>query len=114
MNGKIFLNLQGNPTRPDSMCLSHSHGHYAYVSTDDTFIHNFFRDICIWGGSTNLYVTKKREFYRQYELDCRDKAFFKSNSFKKICEKHNIELVIFDDNDDRQIIIDFWEQMDRK
>lgn len=109
--GQIFLNLEGTPVRPDSSCLSHGHGYYAYVSTMDAFIHNLFRDICLWGGATDTHVTKDDHFYKQYELDCRDKSFFKSESFKKICQRHDIELIIFDNGDDTQIIRDFWDQM---
>ena len=108
------MNLQGTPVRPEYMSLSHGHGYYAYVSTTDTFINKLFKDICIWGGSTNTHETLDGHFYNQYELDCRDKAFFKSNVFKKICEKHDIELIIFDDGDDPQIIRDFWDQMKQK
>lgn len=108
----IFLNLMGMPDRPDSMYLSHGHGYYAYVSTEDTFIYNLFKDICIWGGSTDTYKTKEDGYiYNQFELDCRDRAFFTSNAFKKICQKHDIELTIFENGSDNQIIMDFWSQM---
>ena len=113
-NNQIFLDLQGNPSQPDSICLSHGHGHYAYVSTNDTFISEFFRNICIWGGATDTHETIKGIYYSQYELDCRDKSFFKSDSFRKICQKHDIELIIFDNNDDNKIIINFWNQMKHK
>lgn len=109
---KIFLNIQGTPTKQNLMCLSHGHGYYAYVSVKDAFINTFFKDICMWSGFTNTYKTKEGFYYNQFELDCRDKAFFKSESFKTICKKHNVELIIFDDGDDNQIVRDFWEQMD--
>ena len=110
----ILLNLMGTPERKDSICLSHGHGYYAYVSTADIFIYDLFRDICMWGGSTNTYETEDGYFYSQFELDCRDKDFFKSNFFKKICYKHGIDLTILENEDDSQIIRDFWNQMKRK
>ena len=110
----IFLNLQGTPTRPDSSCLSHGHGHYAYISIEDDFIRQLFREMSMWSGSTDKYVTNDFQYiYMQYELDCRDKAFFKSDSFKKLCHIHHIDITIFDDGDDDQIIRDFWEQVKR-
>lgn len=112
MNGQIFLNLRGTPPTKNSICLGNSHGHYAYVSTKSDFIHEFFKNISIWGaGPTDTYTTRDGRFYSQYELDCRDKTFFKSMSFKKICEKHDVELIIFDDDSDDHIIINFWDQM---
>jgi len=113
-NNQIFLDLQGTPDRPDAICMSHGHGHYAYVSTNDAFISELFRNICIWGGATDTHETIEGIYYSQFELDCRDKAFFKSDSFKKICQKHDIELIIFDNNDDNKIIINFWNQMKHK
>lgn len=110
-SNQIFLNLQGTPIRQDSICLSHGYGYYAYVSTTDTFIYNLFKDICMWGGATDIYETKDGYLYSQFELDCRDKIFFKSDSFKRICQKHDIELIIFDNGDDNQIIRNFWNQM---
>lgn len=114
MNSKknhIFLDLEGTPDREDAICLRHGHGYYAYVSTTDEFVYNLFKDICMWGGSTNTYETKDGYLYNQFELDCRDKTFFKSDSFKKICQKHNIDLIIFENGDDSHIIRDFWGQM---
>ena len=109
----IFMNLQGTPTRPDSSCLSHGHGHYAYTSIEDEFIRQLFREMSLWNGPTDRYMTADQKIYVQYELDCRDKAFFKSDSFKKLCHIHHIDLTIFDDDNDDQIIRDFWEQMKR-
>jgi len=109
--GHIFLNLEGNPTHPKRCCLITGHGYYGYVSTTDTFIHTLFKDISMWHGATDTYETTQGNFYNQYELDCRDKPFFKSDSFKKICQIHDIELTIYDDEDDNDIIIEFWEQM---
>ena len=113
-NGKIFLNLYGTPTIKGSMCLNHGHGYYAYVSTKDTFIRTLFKDICMWGGPTDSHETIDGIFYSHYELDCRDKDFFKSDSFKKICHRHDVELIIFDNNDDPNIIRDFWGLMKRR
>lgn len=110
-NGHIFLDIYGNPVRQNSPYLSTGYGYRAYVSSEDTFIHLLFRDICMWGGATDIYETREGRYYKQYELDCRDKAFFKSDSFKKICQKHDIELEIYEEGSDTKIIRDFWDQM---
>ena len=110
-NGHIFLDIYGNPVRQNSPCLSTGYGYRAYVSSEDTFIHLLFREICMWGGATDTYETKEGRYYKQYELDCRDKAFFKSDSFKNICQKHDIELTIYEEGADNKIIRDFWDQM---
>ena len=110
-NGHIFLNIYGNPVKQNSSCLSTGYGYYAYVSSEDTFINQLFREICMWGGATDTYETREGRYYNQYELDCRDKAFFKSDSFKKICQKHDIELKIYEEEYDTKNIRDFQEQM---
>ena len=110
-NGHIFLDIYGNPVRQNSPCLSTGYGYRAYVSSEDTFINQLFREICMWGGATDTYETREGQYYNQYELDCRDKAFFKSDSFKKICQKHDIELEIYEEGSDTKIIRDFWDQM---
>ena len=110
-NGHIFFDIHGNPVRQNSSCLSTSYGYHDYVSYEDTFIHLLFREICMWGGATDTYETREGRYYKQYELDCRDKAFFKSDSFKKICQKHDIELEIYEEGSDTKIIRDFWDQM---
>lgn len=112
--GHIFMNLYGNPDRQDSPCLRTGYGYRAYVSTDDSFINELFREICMWSGATDTLETVDGRYYHQYELDCRDKAFFKSDTFKKICQKHHIELTIYDEMDDGTVIRVFWEQMKRR
>ena len=113
-NGHIFLDIYGNPVRQSSPCLSTGYGYRAYVSSEDTFIHLLFREICMWGGATDTYETREGRYYNQYELDCRDKAFFKSDSFKKICQKHDIELTIYEEGVDNKAIRAFWDQMKRR
>ena len=110
-NGHIFLNIYGEPVRQSSLCLSTGHGYYAYVSSEDAFIHQFFKEISMWGGATDTLETNEGRYYKQYELDCRDKGFFKSDSFKKICQKHDIELTIYEEDADIEIIRAFWGYM---
>ena len=111
---QIFLNLRGTPSSPDSICLSNSHGYYAYVSTEvDTFVYNLLKEMSIWNGSTDTHKTRDYRYFSQFELDCADKAFFKSRTFRKICEHHNVKIVIMDNGDDTQIWREFWNQMKR-
>jgi hypothetical protein len=113
---QIFLDLEGNPSHKDSICLSTGHGHYAYVETSvDGFIYNLLKEMSIWNGSTNAYITKDYRYFSQFELDCADKAFLKSRTFKKICEHHNVNFVIIDNGgEDNQIARAFWDQMQRR
>lgn len=112
---QIFLDLQGEPINKGSMCLSTSHGHYAYVNDDvDAFVYQLFKEMSIWGGSTNSYITTDHHYFSQFELDCADKGFFKSRTFKKICEHHNIKFVIIDNGEnDAQIAREFWSKIRR-
>ena len=110
---QIFLNLQGEPNNANDICLSNSHGYYAYVSTEvDSFIYNLFKEMSIWNGSTDTYKTRDYRYFSQFELDCADKRFLKSHTFKKICQHYNVEFIIMDNGDNyRQIMREFWDQM---
>lgn len=112
---QILLDLQGEPANKGGMCLSTSHGHYAYVSESvDTFVYKLFREMSIWNGPTNSYATRDYRYFSQFELDCADKGFFKSRSFKKICEHYNIKFVIIDNGEnDVQIAREFWDKIRR-
>lgn len=107
----IFLDLKGTPIKKEYCQLPTGYGYYAYICSDDPFIITFFKDMCLWSGKTKTYETRTGDTYDAYELDCRDKEFFKSDSFSRICKRHNVEVTIFDDGDNNQIIIDFWDQM---
>ena len=113
---QIFLNLQGEPIRKGSMCLSTGHGYYAYVRDDvDAFVYRLLKEMSIWQAPTNAYVSRDLRYFNQFELDCADKAFLKSRTFKKICEHHNVNFVIIDDaQDDTRIAREFWDQMQRR
>jgi len=110
---QIFLDLQGEPVNKGGMCLSTSHGHYAYVETGvDAFVYRLFKEMSILGGATDVHMTRDFNYFSQFELDCADKGFFKSRTFKKICEHHNIKFVIIDNGeDDAHISRAFWNQM---
>ena len=112
---QIFLNLQGEPIRKGDICLSSSHGYYAYVSAYvNDFVYKLFTEMSIWNGSTDTHQTRDGRYFKQFELDCRDKAFFKSASFKKICQHHYINFVIIEDDEDgNRIMREFWDQMKR-
>ena len=113
---QILLDLEGEPTNKENICLSNGHGYYAYVETRvDGLIYNLLKEMSIWGGSTDTYTTRDYRYFSQFELDCADKAFLKSRTFKKICEHHNVNLVIIDKgDDDKKIIREFWDQMRRR
>lgn len=113
-NIQIFINLQGTPRNADDICLSNSHGYYAYVSIEvDDFVRELFREMSVWSGSTDTYKTRDYRYFKQFELDCASKQFLKSRIFKKICEHHNVKYVIMDNGDDAQIWREFWDQMQR-
>ncbi len=92
-NNEIILAFIGEPTYPDSNITRTSHGYDAFVCTEHSAINNLFRSLCMWGGSTNTYV-KDGKFYNYYELNCRDREFFKSDIFKRICKPYGITITI--------------------
>ena len=78
-------------------------------------IYNFLKEMSIWNGSTDTHETRDYRYFSQFELDCADKGFLKSRTFKKICQHHNVKFVIIDNgDDDNQIIRAFWDQMQRR
>lgn len=107
---QIFMDLEGDPTIKGSICLSTGHGHYAYVETGvNDLIYNLLKEMSIWNGSTATHVTRDYRYFSQFELDCADKDFLKSRTFKRICERHNVNFVIIDGGaDDGKIAREFW------
>jgi hypothetical protein len=77
-------------------------------------MYQLFKGMSIWNGPTNTYPTKDYRYFRQFELDCSDKEFLKSRTFKRICERCGVKFVIMDNGeDDAHIAREFWEQMQR-
>ena len=97
LKNEIILAFIGEPTSPDSSITRTSHGYDAFVCTDHSEINSLFKSLCMWGGSTNTYV-KDGKFYNYYELDCRDREFFKSDIFKRICKPYNLKITICEDS----------------
>lgn len=113
---QLLLDLRGESVNKGDICLSTGHGHYAYIETGvNGIIYNLLREMSIWNGSTATHKTSDYRYFNQFELDCADKAFLKSRTFKKICQRHNVNLVILDNgNDDNKIVREFWDQMQRR
>ena len=98
MANKIILDLLGTPVEEDNIALSSGHGYYAYASCEQCFTKDLLRNMSIWNGSTGSYETRSRETFNKYELDCRDRKFLYSSTFRKFCEHDNIELIIATDD----------------
>lgn len=95
---KIYLDLYGNPEREDSICLRHGYGYFAYTNSNNPFFCELMKNLAIWSGATKKYQTLSGEYYYGYELDCRDRKFLESATFRKICQKAKVELIICDDD----------------
>lgn len=110
---QILLDLQGEPVHEGDVFLSTSHGYYAYVSESvDTFVYRLFREMSIWDAPTNSYITRDRHYFSLFELDCGNKAFLKSRTFKKICEHYNAKFVILDNGEnDAKIAREFFGEI---
>ena len=78
------------------------HGYSAYVCTDNTTITDVIRSLSIWGGSTKTFINADGIEYKFYEIDCRDKEFFKSNVFERICN-HKVKITIYEESNDELI-----------
>lgn len=95
---ELILNLEGKAME-GHITLSSGYGYMAYTNSDNSFFNKLMAELSVWNGATELYYTANGEgAYRMYELDCRDKGFFKSLTFRKICEHHNVRLVIQEDD----------------
>jgi hypothetical protein len=110
---QIFLDLQGEPTHKGDICLSAGHGYCAYVSLKvESFICSLFKEMSLRNGPTDVYMTKDGRYFSLFELDCADKDFFKSRTFKKICNLHNVRFIILDNGSEyTQIMRDFRGQI---
>lgn len=95
---EIIINLQGE-AMDGCFALSSGYGYMAYTNSDDSFFNKLMAELSVWSGATGLYRTINGEdTYRMYELNCQDKDFFKSLTFRKICKHHNVRLVIQEDD----------------
>ena len=95
--GKSVIDIQGNPATEDSIALAHGYGYFAYCCSNNQFFNQFMRELSIWSGATKSYHTTEG-YFSGYELDCRDKKFFKSSTFRKICQRCGMELIICEDD----------------
>lgn len=93
---EVILAFIGEPASPESPCTATSHGYDAFVHAESAAIINLFRSLSLWMGSTKTYK-KDEKYYSYYELDCRDKDFFKSDIFKRICKPYDLKVTIIED-----------------
>ena len=112
-NNHIFINMSGTPVLKDDMYLSSGRGYIAYVAVSDQFIKTLFEDMCV-GKATDKYVFPSGTSYDKFELDCRDKEFFSSDSFQKICEKHKVKLTIYNNSSDKSVYDAFVPHLQRR
>lgn len=96
--GKIILDVHGTPASEESPCLKSGYGYYAYVSSNDGFFMQLMTELSLWSGATKTFHTTCGEFFDGFELDCRNKKFLTSDTFKKICQRCKVELVICDED----------------
>ena len=94
---EIILAFVGEPTSPDSCFTSTCHGYDAFVCSEHTEVYNLLKSLCLWCGPTKRYK-KDGNVYLYYELDCRDRDFFKSVIFKRICSPYNVKITICEDS----------------
>lgn len=109
----IFIDLSGTPVLKEDIHLSSGHGYAAYVAVSDQFIKTLFEELCI-GKATDKYVFPSGTTYDKFELDCRDRDFFNSDSFKKLCEKHKVRLTLYTNSSDADVYNKFVPHLVRK
>lgn len=90
---EVIFDFTGEPASPDSCCTRTGYGYGAIVCTEHTAITNLFKSLCMWGGATKSY-TKDGNHYKFYELSCRDRGFFESDYFKRICRPYNMKITV--------------------
>lgn len=94
---EIIIDLEGE-VKDGCLTLSSGYGYMAYTNSDSSFFNRLMSELSVWNGPTGSYRTIGGEIYRMYELNCQDKEFFKTLTFRKICEHHNVRLVIQEDD----------------
>lgn len=94
---RVILDLCGKPVG-DGHYLSTCHGYYAYVESEaPSFIKEFFKSISLWSGATKQFQTADYRYAYGYEFGCECKSFFMSMPFRVMCERHDIKLIICND-----------------
>lgn len=97
---EIIFAFIGEPSSPNSPITRSSHGYDAFVCVKHAAIRTLFRSLCMWGGPTKTYELNNGDCYLYYELDCRDREFFESATFKKICRPYDVKIIICEDSKD--------------
>ena len=95
---EIVLTLIGKPVAPANIATSTGHGDGAYVCTCHDAITQLFKSLSIWGGSTKTFVDSDGNEYKYSEMSCKDRSFFKSDVFERICKPYHVRIVIHEDH----------------
>ena len=96
---EIILAFIGEPTSKYSSLTSTCHGYDAFICTESHEVYNLFKSLCMWGGATKIYK-KGEDYYSYFELDCRQKEFFKSEIFRRICKPYNVQITIYENSEE--------------
>lgn len=96
---QIIFDFIGTPVAPLYMTTRSGYGYSAYVCTDHPTVSDVIRSLSIWEGSTKTFIDADGNEYKYYEIDCRDKEFFMSNVFERIC-KHQVKITIYEEAND--------------
>ena len=96
---ELIMAFIGEPSSPDSPATRTGYGYSALLCTDDATLHEIFKAVSMWNGHTKVY-SKGQDVYRFYELDCRDRSFFESKPFERICRAFDLDVHIYTESHD--------------
>lgn len=83
---------------------STGHGFSVFYNGENSFVHDFLSNTCMWGGSTETCKAYDDE-YRLYEFSYNEKSLFGLASIENFLRRHGAELQIAYTNEDMQ---KFW------
>ena len=90
---EVILAFIGEPASPNSCFTTSGYGYNALVCSEHMEIRTLFDSLALWCGPTKKY-NKNGDIYFNYELACRDRDFFESSIFKRICKPYNIKITV--------------------
>ena len=101
----VILTFIGKPKGPSFVLTETGHGDSAYVCTQCNAIIKLFESLSLWGSYSKTFVDGDGNIYMYYEMDCNDRKFLKSETFKRICRPYHVNISICETHEDIEDIL---------
>lgn len=96
----ILVNLTPGKQPKGRHTTPSSYGYSCYTNSTDPYIRKILSKICLWRNWTDKKETRNFEDIFQYEMDCTDYEFIKSEGFLKLFDDEFVKVLIVESNEE--------------